>query len=652
MPSEPQRVKWRVKLEGDWTPHAPGIGADGTVYVNLSNGKLYAIAPDGTQRWVVQAGSAGAYGPVAVGGDGTIYVAGEVLGRGAIFAFTPTGTQKWVFHAQDYMVAGPNIGPDGNLYAVTDQFGIGLFSLTPEGRLRFSVAPFSDYGPVGKAIAFGSGQLYFGVNMGSMTNNPTLFAYDLNGSKRFEVCCPADNLQAAVGPNGNVVVGNYGGYLNAYSPTGSRAWSFYEWPGNTQTNPDVGPDNVAYTVRNLGYLYAINPDGTLRWRHADTVVMNEPRVRPQNDLVFMGGRISFGKSGFFQAVSTSGTPMWRVDLPDEPGFEPYGQLAPSSRPVFSPDGTTAYGVADVLGDQSPNEYAFLYAIHLGGTGVAAPPGNQPPVAEINGPYSGGEGAGIAFSSAGTSDPNGDALSYLWHFGDGATSTAANPTHAYRDNATYAVKLTVKDPSGATSTASTTATISNVAPTGTFSAPSSITEGTGYTVKISATDAGTADRSTLQLWLDCGQGAGPQGPFTGTSKSLSCAAVPDQDTLTVRARIRDKDGGEQTYSKQLVVKNSIPVVTFGATSSTTISVGGSVSFTGSFTDKGINDMPWRYTINWGDGTTALVGTTSTQGVSISGSHTYSKAGTWYAYMYVKDKDGGGRRSAKITITVNP
>src|SRR5207245_2625854 len=34
---------------------------------------------------------------------------------------------------------------------------------------------------------------------------------------------------------------------------------------------------------------------------------------------------------------------------------------------------------------------------------------------------------VAFSSAGSIDPTGGTLSYQWNFGDGATSTAANPT---------------------------------------------------------------------------------------------------------------------------------------------------------------------------------------------------------------------------------
>src|SRR5689334_6921776 len=41
------------------------------------------------------------------------------------------------------------------------------------------------------------------------------------------------------------------------------------------------------------------------------------------------------------------------------------------------------------------------------------------------------GTPIAFSSVGSMDPNGGtALTYLWNFGDGTTSTLANPTHSY------------------------------------------------------------------------------------------------------------------------------------------------------------------------------------------------------------------------------
>lgn len=38
---------------------------------------------------------------------------------------------------------------------------------------------------------------------------------------------------------------------------------------------------------------------------------------------------------------------------------------------------------------------------------------------------------VQFSSAGSYDPEGAPLTYLWDFGDGSTSTAANPTHVFR-----------------------------------------------------------------------------------------------------------------------------------------------------------------------------------------------------------------------------
>ena len=88
-------------------------------------------------------------------------------------------------------------------------------------------------------------------------------------------------------------------------------------------------------------------------------------------------------------------------------------------------------------------------------------GNQVPSARANGPYSGLPGTAISFSSAGSTDPDGSIASYAWTFGDGATSTQANPSHAYAAVGSYSVALTVTDNAGATSSPSTTtATISD------------------------------------------------------------------------------------------------------------------------------------------------------------------------------------------------
>ncbi|MBV1851602.1 PQQ-dependent sugar dehydrogenase [Catellatospora tritici] len=71
---------------------------------------------------------------------------------------------------------------------------------------------------------------------------------------------------------------------------------------------------------------------------------------------------------------------------------------------------------------------------------------------------------VNFSSAGSSDPEGGALSYLWTFGDGTTSTAANPSKTYSANGTYTPTLKVTDPGGLSGTASLVITVGNTAPT--------------------------------------------------------------------------------------------------------------------------------------------------------------------------------------------
>ena len=64
-------------------------------------------------------------------------------------------------------------------------------------------------------------------------------------------------------------------------------------------------------------------------------------------------------------------------------------------------------------------------------------GNQPPTAVASAsPTSGQPPLTVQFSSAGSIDPEGSALSYSWTFGDGTTSTAANPSHTYTASGGY------------------------------------------------------------------------------------------------------------------------------------------------------------------------------------------------------------------------
>ncbi|MDB4805128.1 immunoglobulin domain-containing protein, partial [bacterium] len=68
------RFKWRFLIPYlGMVYSSPAIGSDGTIYVGSNSGNLYAINPDGTQKWAFETGGGVSSSP-AIGSDGTIYV--------------------------------------------------------------------------------------------------------------------------------------------------------------------------------------------------------------------------------------------------------------------------------------------------------------------------------------------------------------------------------------------------------------------------------------------------------------------------------------------------------------------------------------------------------------------------------------------------
>jgi glucose/arabinose dehydrogenase len=131
--------------------------------------------------------------------------------------------------------------------------------------------------------------------------------------------------------------------------------------------------------------------------------------------------------------------------------------------AFGPDGALYvldYGVSWFGGD----EHSALYRIEN------ATDGHSPVAQAAANRTSGQAPLRVGFSSAGTTDQDGDAVTYSWDFGDGGTSTAANPTHTYRKNGTYTATLTAKDPSGRTGSASVQIVVGNTAPQVTLELP--------------------------------------------------------------------------------------------------------------------------------------------------------------------------------------
>lgn len=379
-------VAWRYQMNGPYALHHGVTNAAGDTYVQDVLGMVYALSPSGQLLWSRDAGGL-AEGPLAITADGVIIAGGNPAGPEVfIHAINPDGSPKWTFTDPGItqgIIAGPAVGPDGNVYAVTETIGLGVLSISgATGQLRWNdtgALPINERGQTGADISFGArtsgaaaDQLAVAFDMsGSGSATGLMFVYSLGGSLRQTVAIGGDanvgQFQPVASPFGGSIylssLNSAQGYrLRSYNAnSGSQSWSYPQDlgpPTNALSQPTVGPDGTIYVMRNLGEVHAVNPDGSIKWVYSSANVLDTPVVSPDNQTVVVGGRITYGQPGFIRGLNaTTGALLWTINLPDESGVN----MVPFSRPWFSRDSRRAYITTTLPGSSAPG---YLYAINL------------------------------------------------------------------------------------------------------------------------------------------------------------------------------------------------------------------------------------------------------------------------------------------------
>jgi predicted outer membrane repeat protein len=216
---------------------SPAVGYYEMVYVAGQNGRLYAIDNEGVLRWTHTTAGPVFSTPV-VDYDGKIYVCSE---DGLIYALDADGSELWTFQTRGpanlngAIFATPGIDSDGSVY-IAGLYDPNLYALN------------AGYGSVIWVCTFASASDPNNAN-GGLLFAPPAIGHD---GTIYQTLVNDPNLYAIDPGTGNI---NWATSLQQAPDLNSSGWS----------SPVVGPDGTIYVCVDVPYLWAVNPDGSIKW---------------------------------------------------------------------------------------------------------------------------------------------------------------------------------------------------------------------------------------------------------------------------------------------------------------------------------------------------------------------------------------------------
>jgi outer membrane protein assembly factor BamB len=238
-------VKWII-TESLYTLSTPGIGPDGSIYTISNDGIMRARDNRGILKWSYDC-QGWTYGNgVAVDNEGIIYFGNFATRK--LYAIYPDGREKWTFFAgkQDYgtgeINSSPIIGYYGDIYVVA---GFYLYCLTNNGKERWKVN--IEPGVTGEGSSFSTPALGKDGTVFAMSFvRGILYAINEYGKIKWEYKLDDwSRSSPTIGSDGTIYIGGYDGYLYAIrSDCGGLAQT--EWPMFARN-----PKHTAYQSGNI-----------------------------------------------------------------------------------------------------------------------------------------------------------------------------------------------------------------------------------------------------------------------------------------------------------------------------------------------------------------------------------------------------------------
>ncbi len=328
-------IKWEFTFYNDLRSSV--VGNDGVIYALTKSG-LYAINPDGSQKWYYSAHDLGWSRVPAIDNDGNIYI----LWQEGISALTSSGDLKWFYPLYYTPLSGyPVVHPNGailvpcvNLHSEGVEH-IVLYAFAKNGTILWMFDCGYKADPTSPAVDL-NGDIYFGVG-------GRLFALYQNGSLKWNKVLGKYLGDPSIGSDNKIyIVGGGGTYdpkgIYAILPNGSISWKYGYWSFmGGDCPPAIAGDgsiyvafsHIGYPGLGHGYLLKLDYSGNGWW---EKKIASNPYVRYSSPLIDGNGTIYIVVYvKVLRAYYPDGTEKWYKSFPDIHGH--------SASLSMGPDGT-------------------------------------------------------------------------------------------------------------------------------------------------------------------------------------------------------------------------------------------------------------------------------------------------------------------------
>lgn len=249
-------------------------------------------------------------------------------GRASIhLVYNPTA--QVVYRTGSGCSASPVIGQSGVVYY--GAYDRCFYGINPDGTPAWPRYVTSDLIITSAAIA-ADGSIYFGTSGGAV------HALYPDGTPKWQTPFRAGNQSISgaitVGANGSICFASDNGRVYSLDPaTGQERWSYYIG-GALKYGVTSSPDgSVFYVPSTNGYLYALNADGTLKWKSNKPVYAANTCAVGDNGIIYVGGT----DYNMYALSPVDGSQVWARRV--------YGKITTPA--AIGWDGSIYFGSADL-----------------------------------------------------------------------------------------------------------------------------------------------------------------------------------------------------------------------------------------------------------------------------------------------------------------